>query len=80
MTDKEGLGVKLTKAQTKALQWISDREPVSMFSADGPRLSFVRKLVDAGMVEVRGVERGRFGFIRYALSPAGRQALSEHPL
>ena len=69
---------KMTKAQIRAINWISAREPVSMFSADGPRLSFVRKLIDLGFVEAVGVERGRFGFIRYSLTNVGRSALEEH--
>lgn len=68
--------MKLTPAQRKALQWISAREPVSAFTADGPSLRFVKKLIDLGLVESVGVEPGRWGFTKFATTDAGRSALS----
>lgn len=69
--------MKLTRAQRKHLQWIADREPVGAFTADGPRPYFVRRLEDLGLIELAGTEPGRWGFVRYALTNAGRSALVE---
>lgn len=68
---------RLTAAQKRALTWVREREPVGAFSADGPALHFVKKLEGAGLLERAGAEPGRFGFIRYRLSPAGRALLEE---
>lgn len=69
---------KLTEAQHKALTWIADKEPVSQFPMDGPTMTMVRRLRDANLIESAGKDRGVFGFVRYVLSPAGRQILSDH--
>jgi hypothetical protein len=68
----------LTKAQRTALEWIQAREPIGQFPlSGGPKLGFVRKLKDAGLIEERGKEPGRlFAFVRYGLSQAGRDALA----
>ena len=71
------MGDRLTEAQRRALTWISEREPVGTFSADGPALHFVRKLSRLGLIETAGTEAGFFGFIRYRVSPFGRAALAE---
>lgn len=72
---------KLTPAQRKALEWLIEHEPVSMFPFDGvaPRVRFVSKLVDMGLAESIGVEPGRFGFTKFAVSEAGRAALMPSP-
>lgn len=67
--------IKLTRAQRRHLQWIADREPVGAFTADGPRLYFVRRLKKLGLIEAAGVEPGRWGFTRYALTGEGRRAM-----
>lgn len=63
----------LTKAQRRALEYVRDNEPVKLFPASGPSLSFVRKLVDQGLVRTEAPSA--FGFIRYLLTDAGRAAL-----
>lgn len=71
---------KLTKAQRKAMEWVREHEPVSLFPCDGsaPDIRFVtRRLVSLGYVHAVGRERkpGFFGFTTYALTDAGRAAL-----
>ena len=75
MTDKEGLGVKLTDMQLKAAKLIASRNANGM----GARMPYAEmivaadELVDLGLAEWRdeNPSAGRW------LSDAGRQALSE---
>lgn len=71
---------KLTPARRRALLWIKENEPVSMFPLDGsaPSLTFVKRLVGEMLVEKVGQRNmGRYGFTQYGLSPAGRAALED---
>ena len=72
---------KITKRQRWALEWFRDNGPVSSFLCDGsmPSLKFTKKLLGLGFVEIVGTEPGFgfFAFSRFALSEAGRAALSQ---
>lgn len=71
--------MRLTKQQKSALEWFADHEPASAFPCDGsgPSLRFVKRLVKIGLVEEVGVERGMWGFTKFARSGAGRRALQD---
>lgn len=69
------MGEKLTKTARRALEWFADREYASMFGPADPRLSVVGRLRDAGLLHTVGSDPGTFGFIRYAITPAGRALL-----
>lgn len=70
--------VRLTAAQRKALEWFAENSPTCLFGRGDPSLTIVRRLHDAGLLEIQGREAGRgiFGFSYYALSDAGRSALA----
>lgn len=73
---------KLTKAQRKAMEWVRANEPVSKFPCDGtaPNIRLVTKLlVTLGYVEKVGIEPGpgTLSFSKFALTDAGRAALSQ---
>lgn len=65
----------LTKTQRKALQWFAVVVYASSFGPSDPSLAMVRKLVALGLVVEVGREPGVFGFTRYAITKAGREAL-----
>jgi len=71
--------MKLTKAQKKALLWMRDNEPVSIFPCDGiaPSMRFIKRLESSGLVERVGVEKGPWDLAKFSTSEAGRAALKE---
>ena len=71
MTDKEGLGVKLTKAQRELLLDLSDGQFPSIYCNGAYRPALA--LVAAGLAEWKRLDQ-------LAITEIGRQALSEHPL
>lgn len=75
MTNPKG-ETELTRAQRKALEWLRDNGPASMFPVGGPRLKMILKMKDAGYVAAIGRERGAFGFTYFDLTNAGREVLA----
>ncbi len=69
---------KLTKAQRHALDFLVYNGPVGAIPVH-IGLRMVKKLVDLGLAEEAGKERGMFGFVRYQASDAGRAALEKTP-
>ena len=67
----------LTRAQRRDLEWFAARTSAHLFGAGGPSLTMVRRLRDAGLVEIVGKEPGVFGFAKFAISEAGRRALTQ---
>lgn len=68
---------KLTPAKRKTLQFVAEQEFVSAWPAEFANSS-VRKALEAnGLIEKCGHDTGRFGFIRYHVTQAGRDALAQ---
>ena len=68
---------RVTKAQHRALVWLSQNEPVGQFPIRGNcTLAMLRKLEALGLAARNGKEPGVMGFARYGLTPAGRAALN----
>jgi len=69
--------VKLTKAQKRALTFLTENGPTHLFRASEPSPSFLNKLASMGLV-TKGSHRdlGRiFSMVQYSISEAGRRAL-----
>jgi hypothetical protein len=73
------MGEKLTKAQRRHLEWFAARKFAFVFGRGDPPLYAVKRLRDAGLVQVVGHEPGAFGFTRYAITDAGRALLKDQP-
>lgn len=65
----------LTKAMGRDLEWFAERESASSFGPSDPTLTMVRKLLKRAFVQTIGQDPGVFGFVRYAITEAGRAAL-----
>jgi len=77
---------KLTPAQRRALTWLRENEPVSMFPLDGiaPSLRFTKHLEKLGLVERVGktTSNGTFlggGFTLFGLTERARSMLAGRP-
>lgn len=67
---------RYTKARRLALQWFADheREPLSVLMADKPTPRMRRLMVKEG--HVARIPVGQFGFDKWVLTYAGREALA----
>lgn len=68
---------KLTPAKRRVLQYMVEREYVSLWPIEILKSpSFRDALEGAGLIEKCGKDHGAFGFVRFCITDSGRAALS----